>query len=91
MVRRGRRAASPADRHSLCHGPHSDLRMRLCEAVRAGREHTGQFPASGRLVYALAYHSRLPVLLVRLAALPQQTAFHAAVTCGSGGSGMGDP
>ena len=69
-------------------------RIPICECgyvklFGAGCEHAGQFPASGRLVYALAYHSRLSVLLVRLAAVPQQTVFHAAFLRGSDRGGVG--
>ena len=57
------RADRAAGGDPLRHGPHADLRMRLCEALARHRAELGEFPAYLRLVHLLAHHPRLPVLL----------------------------
>ncbi len=62
MVRRGRRLLLLQIIILYAMGSHSYLRMRLCEAVRTG-VNTPATPSTSLTVHAVAYHSRLPVLL----------------------------
>src|ERR1700722_6872056 len=50
------------------HGPASDLRLRLCEALAWRCVEFGEFAAPHRLVHIFSHHPRLPVLCRDLAA-----------------------